>query len=123
MRRRAAAALLLLGTGCATSVGSVGFIGQSADALDVKMLRPGARARACRASVFGVALGSAEPALHDAVGQLLALDSEGDLLTNVEITTRTLTTGVYNRRCVELRGDLVRRIPSITIPMSGHAGH
>jgi hypothetical protein len=123
MSGRSAAALLVLCAGCATSTGSLGVVGPDADAVGVKLLRPGARARVCRDSLFGVPLGSREPALQAALAQLLALDHEGDVLTNVEITTRTLTTGVYDRRCVELRGDLGRMVPTLTIPVPGHDGH
>ena len=123
MTGRAVAALLVLCTGCATSTGSLGVVGPEPDAMGVKMLRPGASARACRAWLFGVPLGSSEPALHDVVDQLLALDREGDLLTHVEITTHTLTTGVYNRRCVALRsGHYVATVTTIVAARPRSAG-
>jgi len=35
---------------------------------------------------------------------------------NAEVRWHRLVTGVYNRRCVEVRGDLARALSTITLP-------
>jgi hypothetical protein len=118
-------AFLLLGlASCAAPGGSLGLLAPDANGVGVKLLRPGARARTCRTSVLGIALGGPELPLDAAVAQLLALDPEGNVVTGVEIRSSAVVTGLYNRRCVELRGDLGRFVPTITLPVpSGHRAH
>jgi len=50
---------------------------------------------------------------------LLARDGEANVLTNVELRRRVLVTGVYNRRCVEVRGDLGRTVTILSLPVLG----
>jgi len=114
----AAAAL----AGCSASLGSVGVLVPDAEGL--KVLRPGVSGRSCRASIAGLPLGTGEPDLREAVAQVLALDAEANAVANAEVHWRRLVTGVYNRRCVEVRGDLARTVSTLTIPMpSGHGAH
>lgn len=114
-----AALTAVLASGCTTSLGRVPFV--AADTTATKLLRPGVEARSCRASVFGVATASGEPSAGEAVAQLTALDEEANGLADAELRTERVTTGVYNRRCVVVRGDLVRTISSVTLPMpEGH---
>ena len=51
---------------------------------------------------------------------MLALDSEGNVVTNVEVRTQGLFTAVYNRACVEVRGDVGRGISTIIVPALEH---
>ena len=45
-------------------------------------------------------------------------------LSGAEVRLRRLVTGLYNRRCVEVRGDLARTISTLTIRMPpGHGAH
>ena len=53
-----------------------------------------------------------------------ALDPEGNVVANADVRWRRLVTGVYNRRCVEVRGDLARTVSTIRLPgPPGHEGH
>jgi hypothetical protein len=111
-------------SGCTASLGSVGALAPTPDTVSVKLLRPAMVGRACRANVLGLALGASTLPLPEALEQILSHDAEGDVVTNAEITSSEITTGVYNRRCVEVRGDLARRIPTITLPApASHKGH
>jgi hypothetical protein len=122
-------ALLLLGAvaGCATSLGSFGVVQPDADAVGLKLLRPGVVGRSCRASVLGIPLRAGAPDVREALAAILALDAEGNVVANAEVRSERLLTGVYNRRCVELRGDLARTVSTIVVPAppghEGHAGH
>jgi hypothetical protein len=113
-------ALVVL-AGCVTSHGPVGVIAPSADVLGTKLLRPHVVGRSCRSWVFGVPVGTGEPELQEAVGQILAHDAEGDVVVNADVRSSVLVTGVYNRCCVEVEGDLARAVPTIAVP--GPAGH
>jgi len=117
----AAAAAL---AGCSASLGGVGILAPDANGTGLKLLHSGVSGRSCRTSLAGVPLGAGEPDLREAVTQVLALDAEANVLANAEVRWRHLVTGVYNRRCVEVRGDLARTISTLTIPMpSGHGSH
>jgi hypothetical protein len=117
MRRVAVLIAVLAFAGCTTSLGTVGVIPRESEDAGVKLLRPGATGRSCRASVFGVPLSDGEPGLREALEQIVALDAEGDVVVNAEVRWERFITGLYNRRCIEVRGDLARRIRTITIPM------
>jgi hypothetical protein len=110
--------------GCASSLGTVGVLAPTDADVSVKLLRPAIWERACRANVLGVPLGPSSPPLGEALERIFAHDREGDVITNAEITTSQLTTAIYNRRCVEVRGDLGRRISTIVLPAPpSHHGH
>ena len=115
--------LALLGVlaGCAVSHGPVGVIAPSADVLGTKLLRSRAIGRSCRTRVLGVPWGAGAPQLHEALAKILAHDEEGDVVVNADVRSSTLVTGVYNRRCLEVQGDLARAVPTIAVP--GPAEH
>ena len=116
--------VLLALTGCAESLGSIGVITPDADEVGLKLLRPNAVGRSCRSSVIGIPLQAAEPTLREAIAGILALDAEGNVVANAEVRWRHLVTGLYNRRCIEVRGDLARTVSTIRLPMpAGHEGH
>jgi len=120
MRRLTAVAVILALAGCSMSLGSVGVVAPEASSVGLKMLRPAVSGRSCRSSIAGLPLAAGEPELREAVAQILALDPEGNALGNAEVRSQRLVTGLYNRRCVEVRGDLVRIVPSVTLPMPSH---
>jgi len=108
--------------GCATSLGSAGMIGPRG-ATSTKLLRPAAVGRSCRSSILGVPLEEGGPGLEEALGQILALDPEGDVVTDAEVVSERLVTGIYNRHCVVVRGDLGRAISRLALPMVGEHHH
>jgi hypothetical protein len=110
--------------GCTASLGPVGVIGASTGAVAAKVLRPGVEGRSCQRSVLGLPLEDAPPTLQASLAQILALDREGDVVTNGEIVSEDFVTGLYNRRCIVVRGDLGRAIPQVRIPAAtDHGGH
>ena len=116
-------ALVVL-AGCVTSHGPVGVIAPSADVVGTKLLRPHVVGRSCRSRVLGVPVGTGDPQLQEAVAQILAQDAEGDVVLNAEVRATVLVTGVYNRCCVEVEGDLARAVPTIAVPgPTGHGSH
>jgi len=120
MKRLAAVAAAAALAGCSASLGTMGVLLPEASSVGLKVLRPGVRGRSCRASIAGLPLDAGEPELREAVAQVLALDPEGNALTNAEVRWQRLVTGLYNRRCVEVSGDLARTVPSVTLPMPAH---
>lgn len=92
--------------------------------IPTKLLRPDAEGRSCRAWVMGIPLQPGSPGLDEALARVLALDPEGNVVTHVEVSERLLLTGIFNRRCVVLRGDLSRTVASVTLPTpEGHHTH
>jgi hypothetical protein len=118
MTRAGALLLPLLLAGCTTALGPVGAVQPESDPIGVKMLRPGVTGRSCATSVVGVRLSGNPPTLREALDQITALDAEGDVVVNAEVSVERLVTGLYDRRCIAVRGDLARTIPTITLP--GH---
>jgi hypothetical protein len=121
MRRLALLAGVLALGGCSASLGTVGVLEPDADAVGAKLLRPGVSGRSCRTSILGVPLDAGDPDLREAIAGILALDREGNVVRNAEVRWHRLVTGVFNRRCVEVRGDLARSLSTITLPMLEHA--
>ncbi len=88
------------------------------------MIRPNAVARACRSSTFGISLGGDDDLVGAALAQLRAIDAEADVVTDVQVDEERFVTGVYDRRCVVLRGDVGREVTTVTLPRSpGHEHH
>jgi hypothetical protein len=108
--------------GCATSLGSVGTLAPQTPT-STKLLRPAAVGRSCRTSILGVLIDAGDPGLEEALGHILALDSEGDVVSNAEVVSEWLVTGIYNRRCVIVRGNLGRTISQIALPSVGEHHH
>ena len=123
MRRFVTVVVAAALAGCSTSLGRMGILVPDGEAVGLKLLRPGVSGRSCRASIVGVALGGGDPDLQEAVARVLALDPEGNALTNAHVRWEQIVTGVYNRRCLEVHGDLARTISTVAIPMPGHGTH
>jgi hypothetical protein len=125
--RRATPRVLLLAVyflGCSTRLGSVNVLQPKFDPFGVKLLSPNVAGRSCRTSILGVPLQPGDPEVQEAIAQILAIDAEGDVVTDAQIGSEHLVTGVYNRRCVWIRGSLGRTIRTITLPMpASHQGH
>jgi hypothetical protein len=81
-----------------------------------KMLRPDARASACRTRLLGVTLGPGGSPLDEAVHALLALDPEADTLTDVRVESWATTVGLFDRSCVSVQANVVRQIPMVKLP-------
>jgi hypothetical protein len=125
MTRIAAVVLPALAlAGCTTSLGALGVMRAEREPIDVKLLRPGVTGRSCSTSVVGVRVSGSTPTLREALDQILALDPEGDVVVDADVTLGRFVTGLYNRRCITVRGDLARMIPTLTLPApAGHHGH
>ena len=81
-----------------------------------KMLRPDARASACRVRVLGVPLGAAGSPLDEALRALLTLDPEADTLTDVRVESWGTSVGIFDRSCVTVQANIVRAIPVVRLP-------
>ncbi len=124
MTRLAAVVVLATLPGCASTLGTLGVVSPDADDVGVKLLRPGVTGRSCRSSVAGVPLQAGDPDLREALRTILALDGEGNVVANARVSWHRLVTGVYNERCIEVRGDLARTVPTIRLPVpEGHGAH
>jgi hypothetical protein len=85
------------------------------------VLATGIEGSDCARSVFG--RGDGAPSLGRALEQALSKVPEATVMTDVTVETRTLATGVYNRRCVRVRGSAAKVVRQIVLPMpDGHHG-
>jgi hypothetical protein len=119
-----ASLLSILLIGCSGGLASVNVLQPKFDTFGVKLLRPDVAGRSCRTSILGMPRQPGDPEVQEAIAQILALDAEGDVVTDAHIGSERIITGVYNRRCVWVRGNLGRTIRTITLPMpASHEGH
>lgn len=102
--------------GCARTRVELPLVGFAAEAVGTKMVRPRARARACRTTVLGMALDDATSPIDDALRTLRELDPEVDTLVNVRIEATLATAGILERTCVTVEADAVRAIPVVRLP-------
>jgi hypothetical protein len=116
----AALGVLVLAAGCTSRVGvAPGALGE-VGALPTMVLATGVEGRDCRTAVLRVP----EASLAEAVSRALATVPEASVLTEPRIETRALTTGIYNRRCVQVRGSAARLVRQVVLPGGpGHEGH
>jgi len=118
---RSIALCVILVGGCTTHVGSAGVIAPAPETVGVKLLRPQVTGRACRQSILWWHIGENTPPLRSALGNIMALDPEGTVVTDAEITEDRFVTGLLNRVCLEVRGNLGRPTPTLSLP--GAADH
>ena len=115
---------LVVSAGCGRALGPIGLLAAEEDVAGVKLLRPGVLARSCQGAILGVPLSSTPPTVKEALRQLLATDPEANVVTNAEVAVEQFTSGLYNRCCVTVRGNLGRLIPTVTLPApAGHGAH
>jgi len=119
--RRALLVLLALGAACARSVGGLGVVADDPAVIGTQMLRPGVEGHSCRTTVLGVPLRAGTPDVREAVQQMLAVDADANVVVHADVRTRALLTGLYNRRCVDVRGDVARVTSRLVLPAGpGH---
>jgi hypothetical protein len=124
MGRALVCLLVTITSGCTIPLGSVNVWQPKFDTFGVKLLAPSVTGRSCRTSVLGVPLQPGDPDLQEALAQILAHDDEGDVVTDARIASEHVLTGLYNRRCVAVQGNLGRTIRVIKVPMPpSHHGH
>jgi hypothetical protein len=124
IRLRLACMVVAITAGCTMPLGSVSALQPRFDTFGVKLLAPSLTGRSCRTSILGVPLQSGDPDVREAMAQILAHDAEGDVVTDVRLSSERVVTGFYNRRCVSVEGNLGRTIRVITVPMpASHHGH
>ena len=116
MRERGPLVGVLLLAGCATRLATLPFVARDAELVGVKLLTPRAEGRVCRVSVLGLTAAPDTPILDEVLAQVFALDPEGNVLTHVELLEERLVTGLYNRRCLRVRGDIGRKVLSVILP-------
>lgn len=110
--------------GCGWSLGDIPVVGVDDDRAGFKMLRPGAEAESCRASVLGIPVGNGEGgSLEEAIARLLKLDEEANVLRHVRVRTSSFVTGLYNRRCVTVSADVGRVANVVRLPVVGEGHH
>jgi hypothetical protein len=115
-------ALVLVVAGCVHWDGHVPLVSFDTAGSGNKMLRPGARASACRTRVLGMTVGGAGGSpLESAIHALLALDPEANTLTDVRVESSGMTVGLFDRSCVTVQANVVRDIPVVKLPAP--AGH
>jgi type II secretory pathway predicted ATPase ExeA len=118
--------VVLAGTGCSRVTAEFPVVVFGAEAEGVKMLRPGARWSECRLALTGMVSRPAGSTslVNEAMAELLATDAEADALANVRMSATILRLGIVERTCLDVRCDVVRRIPVVLLPAPpSHEGH
>jgi len=112
---------LALGGGCGTVRGHIPEVARHDEKAGYKLLRPGAKAHVCDGSFVGLS-SDRHDLVAEAIERLLATDDEATTILHAEIESTFTSFGVYSRRCVTLRGDVVRAATTVLLPMA-HPHH
>ena len=82
--------------GCTSSTAHLPRVtfGTADDGFETKMLRPEARASACRTTLLGILIAGPPSPLESALRALLAMDSEADQLTDVDVHEQSVASGL-----------------------------
>ena len=125
MRARALLPCLVVLAGCTTRLGDAPLLARDPDLVGTKLLRPGAVGRSCHTTVLGLATGAGAGTLDEAMAAILSQDDEGNVVSAASVSEERVTTGVFNRHCVVVRGDLGRTVTTLTLPAPAghHHGH
>ena len=120
LRRQAVVVALVtfVTMGCGTVRGRLPRIDGPDERAGFKMLRPNAEARACE-GVF-VGQGGSRDLVAEVIATLLARDDEATTIVHAELEWSWTWLGIYTRRCVRIRGDVVRPTSTVMIPMAHH---
>jgi hypothetical protein len=110
--------------GCTRSLGTAsGLLGTEAYP-PAMVLATGASGEDCGTSLFLVPL--RRPALEVAVARALAGVPEATLLTDAHVEATSVTTVVYNRTCLRVRGSAAKLVSTFVVPAppgGAHGGH
>ncbi len=88
-----------------------------------KMIAPGASVTRCRPDGLLAARTDGD-LVGDAVRDLLARDPEADAVVRASVETAGWSIGLYGRQCVTIKGDVVRSVRAILLPMpESHREH
>jgi hypothetical protein len=107
---------------CGLGGGTVPLAFVGADQPGFKMLRPGAKARACGATVWSYGARAGDGLLQAALVGLLAQTAQADVIRDVHISWRGVDLVLAQVGCVSVRGDLGRVISTVKLPMLGDHG-
>ncbi|HWP65210.1 MAG TPA: hypothetical protein VNO26_04760 [Candidatus Limnocylindria bacterium] len=116
MAQRVAVLALAGLLGCGLGGGTIPLVPVPAEEPGFKMLRPGARARACGAVVWPYGDRAGGDLLQAAVAELVAQHDEADVVRDLRVSWRGVDVLVAQIGCVWARGDVGRTIPTVTLP-------
>jgi hypothetical protein len=68
-------------------------------------------------------MGNDRATLEDAMRAMTGRDGEANAISNAVVSWTRVSTGVYSRECVEIRGNVGRVVTTVLLPSSGHHGH
>jgi hypothetical protein len=118
------AALAVGLVGCGLGGGTIPLVILGANQPGFKMLRPGAAARACGATVWPYGARDRTGLVEAALAELLAEQAGADVVRDVRISWRGIDLLLAQVGCVSVRGDVGRVISTVELPMlGGHHGH
>src|SRR5262245_61066086 len=122
LQRMLAVVLAVTAVACGGSLGRVPRATATAETEGFKMLRPQLQARRCEGAFVGS--DGNRDLVGECIRELLASDHEADAVMNAEVEWRSFSIGVYRWQCAILRGDVVRSVRTVMLPMpGGHGAH
>jgi hypothetical protein len=108
------AAVLL--SGCSASQGRLSLVAIRDVDWPVMALAAGAEGRDCVSSILLVPLERRVPSIERAAGEAIASVPEGEILMDATVTVEVVSTLLFNRQCVRVRGTVGRRVRVIQLP-------
>ncbi len=107
--------------GCTVGAGGLAAVTSAEARLPTMLLATGVEGSDCTSAVVRL---PHHPSLARAIARALEDVDGAVVLTDARVETTFFWTGVYNRRCVRVRGGAARMARQIVLPApAGHHGH
>jgi hypothetical protein len=103
-------------SGCSASMGELSLVSSREAEWPVMALAAGVEGSDCVSSVLFVPLRGRVPSVQAAAARAIASVPEGELLTDAAVTVDAVSTVVFNRQCVRVRGTVGRLVRVIHLP-------
>lgn len=95
--------------GCTTNLGDLTIVSTHNVAVESETLQRNVEGEDCANMLLFIPLGKLDPNLEDAMDMAMEKVPDGHLMANVAIYSEILFTYIFNRVCLQIKGDVAKQ--------------